>query len=186
MSDSSVIADIIRPDVDEDGVPVANVGEQSTGLGFGADTTVWGNGDGFISVPNPPSAAGAAQAIVEQDGNVKRATQTRDQRWVTKAGTLAPGDRAVVTDADAWIKITKATGKIEIVAGSMRVEMDPSNLAMTISNGVLSKITMTNGQVIVGELPPLHGQILTPVLYLRPSTAPIPGVSTVLFVMEQG
>jgi len=130
MSDD-IIADILRADT-ENGAPVVNIGEQTTGLGFGADTSVWGNGDGFVSVPNNPSAAGAAQAIVTQDGHVKRATQTRDARWVTKAGTLEPGDRAIVSDSEAWIRLTRATNKIQIKSGDMTVTLDGDTGVVTI------------------------------------------------------
>jgi len=183
MSDD-IIADILRADT-ENGAPVVNIGEQTTGLGFGADTSVWGNGDGFVSVPNNPSDAGAAQAIVTQDGHVKRATQTRDARWVAKAGTLEPGDRAIVTDSEAWIRLTRATDKIEIVSGDMKVTLDGASGNITINNGGTSMITMTSaGLVVVGPFPPVPPLVAAPVMYVKPSTAPLPGVSTRLFVVE--
>lgn len=156
MPDDTIIADILRSDT-EDGVPVANIGEDTTGEGFGADTIVWGNGDGFVSVPNQPSDAGVAQAVVTQDGHVKRAVQTRDQRWVTKAGTLQPGDRAVVSDSEAWIRLTRASDKIEIVSGARTIVIDGSKVeitnalgkvsvsstGVTLSSGVTSSITVS-------------------------------------------
>lgn len=157
MADDFIIADIVRPDT-ENGAPVANIGEDTTGEGFGADVSVWGNGDGFVSVPNPPSDAGVAQAVVMQDGHAKRATQTRDQRWVTKAGELAPGDRAIVSDSDAWIRLTKANDKIEIVSGDMSVTMEAG--VITIKNGPLMQLKMTTSEVVIGPPAGFHSPVL--------------------------
>lgn len=143
MSEDTEVADILLVTSGALGNPLVNIGEQSTGDGFGADTAVWANGDGFVSVPNPPDDAGCAQAMVQQDGNVKRVVASVDNRYVNKAGgPLAIGDKAIVSNCDAWFRLTRGSNKLELRSGAMTVTLDGDTGVVTIDGA---------GTVRIGE-----------------------------------
>lgn len=139
MSDLEVV-DLVLSLV-EDGEPRANIGEESTGLGFGSSTPIWAP-DGFVGVPNAASGGACAQGIVWQDGSAQRLIAARDNRWTDKAGTLDIGDRAVVSDSEAWFLLTRATDRLRLrstgPAGEMLIDVNGQAGTMTLSVGVNS------------------------------------------------
>lgn len=88
------IADIVNVTVTNGEIRIA-VGDALSGDGRGAEVAVWGVGR-FVSVPMAPDANGAAQALVEQDGNTLRCFGWRDNRVSSKAGALKDGDAALL------------------------------------------------------------------------------------------
>ncbi len=86
-----------------DGEVRVNYGDARTGEGEGASVSLWGNGAGFVSMPNQPDDEGAAQVLVHRDGNDSRVLATKDNRYIGAYGALAHGDNAAVTrDGTAW------------------------------------------------------------------------------------
>ncbi len=141
---------------DSSGEARANIGDLATGKGFYSNTSVWGS-DGFYGVPNAPAADNTAccQALVGTSGNIRIAFCPRDDRWRQQVGSLAEGDRAITTNADAGLLLQQAGNKIQLVAlqQSMEVTLDaqhqtifsktqnstalvePGGLSMTYDNG---------------------------------------------------
>jgi hypothetical protein len=149
------VADILLSST-EGGDPRINIGEKTDGEGFGADTATWANGDGFLSVPNPPSSAGCAQAVVLPEGNTQRAVATRDNRFSAAAGDLAPGDRAIVSDSAAYVKLTRADNKVEIVSEDMSISVYGAGGTIEIVKGDYSITVSDSGIALrygVGVLP---------------------------------
>jgi hypothetical protein len=145
-------ADILHAST-ESGDPRVNIGEQSTGAGFGADTAVWGSGPAFVSVPNAPSSGGAAQGLVDVEGNSTRVVASRDNRFVGKAGALAAGDAAIVTDSNACLRLVAAADKLELKSTSMGVELAGQAGMVTISQGG-STIVMSAAGITLTFVPP--------------------------------
>ena len=126
--------------VDENGVPRINIGDAQTGVGFGASVALWGSGDGFVSMPNAPDGASCAQALVLVEGNTKRALALRDNRWIGAAGTLAEGDRAIVSDSEAWFLLTRSQHRIRLrsehsIVGELLVDVNGSAGTIKLSVG---------------------------------------------------
>ncbi len=140
MPEDTEVADILFVRAGARGNTLANIGEQSSGDGFGADTAVWGNGDGFISVPNPPDSNGCAQAMVQQDGNVKRIVATVDNRYVEAAGPLALGDNAIVTNGTTYFKHTQADDTIKIAGADKEIKVDGINNRIQLRLGTMTVV----------------------------------------------
>ncbi len=140
----------------EDGEPRPVVGDQASGTGYVASTPMWTPGAAFVSCPNAPSAGSACQVALWQEGNTTRAIACRDNRYVDKSGALALGDAAIVTDSEAWLRLTKSGNKIELRsksgANTMKVEVDGSSGTITLSVGPSSLTVDATGVNIVGIL----------------------------------
>lgn len=89
------------------------IGNKATNEGYGDGVAAWGT-DGFIARPNAPDARGACQVLALQDGNNYRCIGARDNRIADKVGTLAEGDRAIVTDAECRVLVKKATEAVTL------------------------------------------------------------------------
>lgn len=89
------------------------IGNKATNEGYGDGVAMWGT-DGFIARPNAPDARGACQVLALQDGNNYRCIGARDNRIADKVGTLAEGDRAIVTDAECRVIVKKATEAVTL------------------------------------------------------------------------
>ncbi len=140
-------ADILHA-ATESGDPRVNIGEQTTGKGFGADTAVWGSGTAFVSVPNPDSAAGSAQALVDVEGNSTRVVAARDNRFAAKAGALAAGDAAIVTDSDACARLVAAQDLFEIKSTGMSLELAGQDGEVRITKGGTTIVLTSTGCTI--------------------------------------
>lgn len=146
-------ADITLPVVDAGEVrPV--VGDAATGVGFAASVPFWTCGPAFVSCPNPATSGASCQALLWQEGNVTRVIAARDNRFVDKAGALALGDAAIVTDSEAWFKLTKAGDKVELRTKSgsdeMKVALDGGAGTIVLSVGGVSLTVDATGINVVG------------------------------------
>jgi hypothetical protein len=138
----------------EDGQPRVNVGDTQSGVGTGAGIPVWGSGDGFVGIPNAPSSSGSAQAVVFVEGNQQRVIAIRDYRTIGQAGALAEGDRAIVSDSQAWLLLTKSTDKIELrslgASGTLKVEVDGDNDRVRLTVGFTTLTLSSAGLALDG------------------------------------
>ena len=96
----------------ENGQVRVNLGDVDRGTGYGVSTPVWGP-DGYLARPNDPEN-GACQALYLTDGQNRRAVAFCDNRFAAQAGTLAPGDRMIVTNAACRIYMKQATAQAGI------------------------------------------------------------------------
>lgn len=135
------VADILLSE--QDGGEVrCNVGDKHTEEGFGSTSPLWGT-DGFIAMPNAPSEDGACQALYTTDGQQKRIIATRDNRWASKAGALAPGDRVVVSDCEARIMLRREASQVVLYSADQTDDGATMMFELNGSTGV--------GQMVVGS-----------------------------------
>jgi hypothetical protein len=146
------VADVLLAST-ESGDPRVNIGEQATGQGFGADTAVWGSGPAFVSVPNPPSDDGTAQALVGVEGNSSRVLASRDNRYVGAAGALAPGDAAIVSNSDACLRLVSADDTLELKSTDMAITLDGAAGTVTVAKGG-SSVVLADGGITITYAPP--------------------------------
>ena len=111
--------------------------------GFDADAPVWAV-DGFISRPNPPDDDGqCALAYSVYQGNQNYVVSTKDNRYVDAVGELEPGDRAVITNADARWFLKQASSAI--VSYTVNQKTDESMICDM--NGADGEVRIFNGTV---------------------------------------
>ncbi len=149
------VCDVLQSTV-ENGVVLLTLGYKDRDVGIGADVGLWGNGDGFVSVPNDPDEDGCAQVLFQQESSVKRATAIRDRRYSEKGGALAPGDRAIVSSSAARFFLKNETASIALYTenqedsdSSMIVELNGERGALRIINGK-SYLTMKKDEILIG------------------------------------
>jgi hypothetical protein len=147
--------------VSSDDEPRLKVGDLATGDGVGQDCAYLCT-DGFISFPNPPDSTGAAQGIAWTPGNDRFIIACQDGRYNGKAGTVAPGDRAIVSKSDAALKLTQASNKIQLLAlaQGLAVTVDATGnsvSAMTPKGGL--SCGATGAQFLYASTPAI-GQVL--------------------------
>ena len=116
------VLDILYVDGSEDDEPRLKVGDQTSAAGVGQDCIYLAN-DGFVSMPNAPDANGAATCIASTLGNDRVVLACADNRYNAKAGALAPGDRAIVSNCDAAMKLSKAANQIQLVAAAQGLQV---------------------------------------------------------------
>lgn len=92
-------ADIVGSTAENGDVRV-NLGDSLTNEGEAAESPFWGNANAFICRPADPDDAGACEAIYTRHGNQRVVTACRDARYAEKAGSLEPGDAAIVGPGD--------------------------------------------------------------------------------------
>lgn len=114
--------DIVFTDASEDDEPRLKIGDAASGAGVGQDCQYLAT-DGFVSMPNPPDSNGAATGLSCTIGNDRVVIACMDGRYNGKAGTLAPGDRAIVTNADACLKLWRGSNKIQLLASAQGMEV---------------------------------------------------------------
>lgn len=120
--------------LDASGEPRLNLGDVNTGVGFAQSVPMFAAGDGFIGVPNgPDGGTGAPQALMMTQGLYRYAMAVRDPRLVGKVGALAEGDRAIVSNCDAGLLLTKAANKIQLLAVTQQMEVTVDAAAGTIT-----------------------------------------------------
>lgn len=137
-------ADVLGSDA-ETGEIRCKLGDSATAEGYSTGAAIYGP-DGFIGRPNPPSVdGGACQALYVQDGDDHKIVGTRDNRWVDKVGTMDPGDRAIVTDAEARVFVRQ--GRSAVVLYTLNVPADKS--MMIDLGGIEGQLTVMNGGAIM-------------------------------------
>lgn len=130
----------ITTSVAQDGEVEATLGRVETGKGI-ARAVMYGAAP-LLYQPNDPDGAGAAQAYYLIDGNTPIVIATRDNRYAALAGTLKPGDFAVVTGGSARVIGKKESDTIALYAEnkkddeqSMLVEVNGKDGTIVCQNG---------------------------------------------------
>ena len=136
------IADVLQSDV-TNGVVTVTIGDKATGDGLGADMALWGNADGFVSVPNDPDADGCAQVLWAQEGQTRRAVAIRDRRYSEKGGVLKAGDRAIVSSSAARLFLKNAAAALTLYTENQK---DGDSSMIFEMNGEKGKIRMVDGK----------------------------------------
>lgn len=140
---------------DSDDEPRLQVGDVTSGKGVGTDCAYLAN-DGFISQPNPPDGTGAAaSAVVWTPGNDRFVIAAMDGRSNAKAGMLAAGDRAIVSNCDAAFKLTQAANTVQLLAllQSMEITLDASAGKLTLKVPSASIVIDANAQTVAVTAP---------------------------------
>ncbi len=117
------------------------IGNKATNEGYGDGVAAWGT-DGFIARPNAPDSRGACQVLALQDGNNYRCIGARHNRIADKVGTLAEGDRAIVTDAECRVLVKKATEAVTLYTAS---QDDGASIMVTVSGEGPGTIQLIHG-----------------------------------------
>lgn len=151
-------ADVLGSTAESGDVRV-NLGDSLTKEGEAADCPWWGNSNAFISRPADPDDNGACEAIYTRHGNQRVVTTCRDARYAEKAGTLEPGDSAIVGPGDGRLLNKAATHTIALFSQdkanndeSMMVSVDGEKGSILIMVGSAyielkkGKIVLNNGQ----------------------------------------
>jgi hypothetical protein len=127
------VADVLLSDVTNGEVRV-NVGEETTGAGFGSSCTLWAP-DGFISCPSPADATGACQIFWVQEGDQKICVAARDNRLKDKVGSLQPGDKAIVSTVDARFLLKASDNGISLMTFNGGDQSQPMLVNISGSKG---------------------------------------------------
>ena len=106
------LGDVVGVDT-ADGELRCKIGNGTTKEGWYGEAAVYGP-DGFIGIPNLPTPAGSAQMLTIQDGDARVAIGSRDNRFASNVGEGKPGDRMIVTDADARVLVKKSTNSVTL------------------------------------------------------------------------
>jgi hypothetical protein len=141
------ISDVLGAQVTS-GEVFVTVGDAVDGQGWGANAAMWGP-DGYIAVPNQATQGAACRAIYLVDGNMKRVFACRDNRIASKAGTLAPGDRAIVTDAAARVRVLKAANMVELY--SETGSGDPLKVVVDGANDIVNLVGSGSDVLLTGD-----------------------------------
>ena len=134
-----------------DGEVRVTLGDSRVPAGTAQDTPLWSSG-GFVSRPVDPDADGAAQGLYVNDGNKRRVIAWRDNRYTVNAGTLEPGESAIVCDRDARAMVKGAKNIVTLYTvnaqdnSSMMVTLDGDTGTITLACGK-SFISITNDAI---------------------------------------
>lgn len=143
-------ADVLAANT-EGGEVRLKLGDAVAGTGFADEVPCYGP-DGFIGIPNEPSAEGAAQCLYCQDGDGLVAQGCRDNRHASKIGSGQPGDRMIITDGPPRLLIKKATSTATLYSEdsttghSMLVAVNGAKGAITLAVG-LTKLEITSDKI---------------------------------------
>ncbi|MGK3981303.1 hypothetical protein WMF38_57430 [Sorangium sp. So ce118] len=146
----------------ENGDVRVNLGDSLTNEGEAADSPWWGNGNAFISRPADPDDSGACEAIYTRHGNQRVVTVCRDARYAEKAGSLEPGDAAIVGPGDARLLCKAATHTIALFSQDkgnsdesmmVSVDGDKGTILLMVGSAYIElkkgKIVLNNGQASI-------------------------------------
>ncbi|MBU1028526.1 MAG: hypothetical protein KKF48_05770 [Nanoarchaeota archaeon] len=121
------------------------LGDSRVPAGVAQETPIWGNG-GFVSRPVDPDEAGAAQGLYINDGNKRRVIAWRDNRYAENAGSLEPGESAIVCDRDARVMVKSANNIVTLYS----VNADDGNSSMMVTvDGSTGTITLACGSSFI-------------------------------------
>jgi hypothetical protein len=126
---------------DSDGEPRLKVGDYASGQGVGQDC-IFLAATGFVSQPNPPDGSGnCGTAIAWTPGDDRLVIAAIDNRYIAKAGGLSLGDCAIVSNCDAYLKLTQAGNTITLGALAqgltLSVNAAAQSVGMATSKGAL-------------------------------------------------
>lgn len=101
--------------------------------GFAFDCQSVATTDGFYSVPAVADEFGAPQAFSYSFGNETFVFGTWDNRSISNAGNLQPGDRAIVTKGPTRLLVKDSSNSISMVtkAADLKEEKDSSGAVLT-------------------------------------------------------
>lgn len=116
------------------------VGDHASNTGLSDSEAMW-SPDGFIGRPNAPDSRGACQVVALTDGNVRRVVGCRDNRFIDKVGTLAEGDRAIVTDGECRIMVKREDESVTLFTAA---QSDGASMMVTM-NGADDTIQVVHG-----------------------------------------
>lgn len=157
------VRDVVNIEV-VDGEVRARLGDAFRGLGIDADVPIFGN-DGFISIPNLPTADESCQAFVFFEGDRGIVAGLKDNRFASKIGGGQPGDRFIVTDGEVRFIMKKeadsfafytvnqqtgqsmmvfgsgADGELHIVNGNARILIEDDRIVFKLVGSVAFEIT---------------------------------------------
>lgn len=168
----------------ENGEVRVRVGNQASGEGWGSDVSVWSSGDGFLSSPAPPDANGnVALGVLLTIGNAKVVIASRDTRYQSKGGTLAAGDRAIVSNCDAALFLSQSSNTITIKSTGVSVEVNGTTGEVKIAND--SSIVTVNATTAKIERSQSVVEVSDARAIMRFGTF-IPGVSPAIYVDATG
>ncbi len=155
-SDTTETADILDTSVDS-GEVRCSLGYADGEVGIGSEVPIYGIGT-ILARPADATNGEAAMAIYTQSGNQKHVFAWRDNRYSEKAGSLSPGDTAIVCTQDARIFVKDSTSAAVMYSvnqtsdDSMILEVNGQEGEIRIVNGksaiviTKDKITITNGK----------------------------------------
>jgi hypothetical protein len=146
----------------ENGDVRVNLGDSLTNEGEAADCPFWGNANAFISRPADPDEDGACEATYTRQGNQRVVTACRDARYTEKAGSLEPGDSAIVGPGDGRLLNKAATHTIAMFTQdktngdeSMMASLDGENGTALLMVGSTyielkkGKLVLSNGEAMI-------------------------------------
>lgn len=141
------IADILRaaPVGGDVRINVGDVAAEDEGRG--ADVAMWGI-PGFISIPDPPDADGAAQAILLVDGQETRSIAARDNRIASKIGEGKFGDRFIVCRRDARVLVKAEDNAVNLYTVN---EEDDGASQMIDLRGKTGVTLLLNGNCMIRQ-----------------------------------
>jgi hypothetical protein len=116
------------------------VGDKASNTGLSDNESMW-SPDGFIGRPNAPDSRGACQVVAITDGQERRIVGCRDNRFADKVGTLAEGDRAIVTDGECRIMVKRADESVTMFTAA---QSDGASMMVTM-NGADDTIQVVHG-----------------------------------------
>lgn len=142
-------ADVLASSMENGDVRV-NLGDALTNEGYVADAPWWCSGDGFVSRPNNPSDNGGGSCVAFWffDGSQRVAVAARDGRYAEKAGSLQPGDRAIVSDCDARFVLKRETNSVTLYTAN---ETDDDNSQMIDLRGKTGVTLLLNGGCMIRQ-----------------------------------
>jgi hypothetical protein len=143
------LLDILYSAVDDD-QPQLKVGDAATGKGVGQNVSFLAS-DGFVSQPLAPDDTGAAaQGLVLTLGNDRFVIASIDGRYFGRAGSLSPGDRAIVSNCDACLLLSMAGNSVALQSTNMAVTLDGAGGHVTAQNGnTTMQLGATSGSMSV-------------------------------------
>lgn len=154
-------ADVLGSTAESGDVRV-NLGDSLTNEGDAADCPWWASGNAFVSRPADPDDDGACEAIYARHGNQRVVTACRDARYAEKAGSLEPGDSAIVGPGDGRLLNKAATHTIAMFTQdktnndeSMMASLDGENGTALLMVGSTyielkkGKLVLSNGEAMI-------------------------------------
>jgi hypothetical protein len=150
LSDYLERVDIMSTEVDDDGVVRAKLGDKAEdNLGITDGVALWPCG-AFVSRPADPTAApGACEALMCTEGSSRYAVNWRDNRMAAKAGALAPGDSAILSNSAARVLVKQGEAAV-----SLYTESGLTGSSMIVElNGAGEKFTVLAGKAVIQATP---------------------------------
>jgi hypothetical protein len=153
---------------DSDDEARLKIGDNASNAGVGTDCAYLAT-DGFVSMPNPPDGNGSATCIAWTPGNDRFVLAAMDGRYNDKAGSLNPGDRAIVSNCAAYLKLSQSGNSISLASTNTGVSCDGTGGKVTLYAGTLSVTLDGTGNKIIATW--TDGAGTTATMALGPTTS---------------